>query len=397
MGIEVRPITFPGDTVAFCKVWWAIYRDDPHWVPPILAERKTFFHPTKNPYYKQAEVQAFIAYRDGKAVGTIGACLDRKVFEHYPGAATFGFFEFVNDEAVAKALLDAASDWAKGKGANRLMGPFNWSSNHEFGLLVDGFQTDPCIANPHNRDYYPSIYAAIGLLPAMTWYAYWMDYGPEPPRIARIADRLLERRPEIQLREVRLDRWDEEMAILKEIYNDAWQDNWGHVSIEMEEFDHLAKSFKPLVAPDLCYVVEVHGEPAAVAVTFPDYNQIAKKMNGRLLPFGWFHWVFGKKKVNKLRVFILGVKKDFQHLPLGAPMYAQTWKAGRVRKVIGAEASLILHSNVGMRGALEKMGAYIYKTYRAFELPLTSEAPPITHEVGEIIPAKRIGASLVRD
>lgn len=397
MAVEVRPIQFPNDTMAFCKVWWTIYADDPHWVAPLLFERKDFFDPAKNPFYKQAVVQGFIAYRDGQAVGTIGGCIDSKLQDHYPGAASFGFFEFIDDQAVAQALLDAVRDWATERGATHLIGPFNWSSNHEFALLVDGFDTDPCVANPHNRSYYPRLYESIGLAPVMTWYAYWMDYGPEPPRIARIAERLLARRPEIVLREVDLSHWDREMAILKDIYNDAWEHNWGHVAIEMEEFDYLARNLKPMVASDLCYVIELHGEPVAVSVTFPDYNQIAKKMNGRLFPFGWFHWVFGKKKVDKLRVFILGVKKEYQHLPLGAPMYARTWKAGVVRKVVGAEASLILHDNVGMRGALEKLGGYVYKTYRAYQLDLTSDAPPIDHDVGEIVPAREIGSSLPAD
>ncbi len=397
MAVEVRPITFPRDTMAFCKVWWRIYEGDPHWVPPLLFERKDFFNPAKNPYYKQATVQAFIAYKDGVAVGTIGACVDRKLQERYPRHATFGFYEIIDDAEVARALLDAARAWATEQGCVRLMGPFNWSSNHEFGLLVDGFDSDPCVANPHNLAYYPKIYREIGLEPIMTWYAYWMDYGPEPPRVAKIAERLLERRPEIVLRDVQLDRWDDEMALLKEIYNDAWHDNWGHVAIEMEEFDYLAKNFKPMVASDLCYVVTVHGKPAGVSVTFPNYNQLAKKMNGRLFPFGWYHWVFGKKSVDELRVFILGVKHEFQHLPIGAPMYARTWKAGRARKVVGAEASLILHDNVGMRGALEKLGAYIYKTYQCFHVELSDEAPPVTHDVGQIIPGEKKGKTLVRD
>ena len=394
MPVEVRAVSFPKDTVRFVKTWWPIYKDDPHWVPPLVFERKAFFHPQKNPSYEQATVQPFIAYKDGKAVGTIAACHDVVLEEHIPGMGSFGFFEFIDDVEVARALLEAAKDWLRDRGLQRVMGPYNFSSNHEFALLVDGFDTDPCILNPHNSAYYPGIYAQIGLEPNMTWYAYWMDYGPEPPRIARIAKRLLKRKPNIVIRDVDMSRWDEEIATLREVYNDAWHDNWGHTPISEKEFFHMANQTKDLVATDLCYVVEVDGQPVGVSITYPDYNQLVKKMNGGLFPFGWYHWLFRRRTVNKLRVFILGVKKDFQHLPIGAPMYARTWEAGTVRKVIGAEASLILHNNVGMRGALEKMGAYVYKTYQSFETKLVDDAPDIHSDVGEIVPAKPIGWSL---
>lgn len=394
MAIEVRPIRFPQDAAIFVKVWWRVYRDDPHWVPPLIFERKKYFDVDKNPYYEQATVQGFIAYKDGEAVGTIGACHDVDFEKQMPGMGTFGFFEFIDDVEVARGLLEAAKDWLRDRGLQRITGPFNFSPNHEFGLLVDGFDTDPCVANPHNSAHYPRIYEAIGLKKNMTWYAYWLDTGPEPPRIVKIADRLLKRNDKIKIRNVNMSAWDSEMEIVRDVYNDAWHDNWGHVPIRAKEFDYLAADMKTLVAEDLCYVVELDGKVAGMSVTFPDLNQVAKKMNGRLLPFGWWHFVMGKAKVNKLRVFILGVKSEFQHLPLGAIMYARTWDAGVKRQVVGAEASLILHDNIGMRGAMEKMGGYVYKTYQTFEAKLVPDAPDVQTDPGEIIPAKPIGFSL---
>jgi hypothetical protein len=394
MTIEVRPLSFPRDAAAFTKAWWGVYQNDPHWVPPLIFERKAFFDIHKHPYYQQATVQAFGAYRNNKMIATIGACADRRLAQQIPGMGTFGFFEFPDDVEVAGRLFEAAKAWLREQGCNRLMGPCNWSTNHEFALLVDGFDTDPCVANPHNSAHFPKIYAQLGLKPNMTWYAYWMDYGPEPPRIARIAERLLERNKSIQIRDVRLDQWDSEMEILRDIYNDAWHENWGHVAVSPQEFEYLAASFRPLVQRDLCYVVEVEGKPAGVSVTFPDYNQIVKKMNGRLFPFGWYHYQFGRQNIDALRVFILGVKQEYHHLPLGAPMYARTWRAGVARKVKGAEASLILHHNVGMRGALEKLGAYVYKTYQSFEAKITDDAPDVTTDPGEIVPGKPKGWSL---
>ena len=392
MAVEIVPVSFPKDTTRFCKVWWTVFRDDPHWVPPLIFERKSFFDPKKNPYFQQATIQGYIARKDGRDVGTIVACHDTKLTEQIEGMGSFGFFEFIDDVEVAQALLDAAGDWIRDRGLNRIMGPYNLSTNHEFGLLVDGFDTDPCVANPHNSAHYPVIYEKIGLKPNMTWYAYWLDYAAKgPARISKLAERILKRKPEITVRQVDMSRYDEELALLEEIYNDAWHDNWGHVPIGPEEFAYIGENLKALISPDLCFIVEIDGEAAALSVTFPDLNQVAKKMNGRLLPFGWYHWVTGKKKVNKLRVFILGVKHEFQHLPLGAILYAETWKSGAKYNILGAEASLILHHNTRMRGALEKMGGYIYKTYQSFELPLTDDAPPIHDIVGEIVPGKPIG------
>lgn len=395
MAVEVKPVTFPKDAVRFCKVWWHVYRDDPHWVPPLLMDRKKFFDVDNHPYYNVADVAAWIAYKDGLAVGTIGVAHDRDLQASMPGYGAFGFFEFIDDEEVASALLETGRAWLKERGLDRMVGPMNWSPNHEFGLLVSGFDTDPLVANPHNAAYYPRIYDAIGLVPNKTYYAYWLDNRPEPPRIFKIVDRVLKRNPGIRVRPVRKKDWENELQIVRDVYNDAWHDNWGHVRVRPEEFDYLAKDMKMLVEEDLCYVVEVDGEVAGVSVTFPDYNVLAKKMNGRLLPFGWWHFVFGKKAVfNQLRVFILGVKQEYQHLPLGALMYAETWKAGRRREVRGVEASLILHDNIGMRGAMEKMGGFVYKNYRLYEGKLHPDAPDVDTDVGELIPIHPPGFTL---
>lgn len=372
--IEVRPIELPRDAVAFVRSWWPIYEDDPHWVPPLIMERKAFFDPAKNPYFKVAQVQCFMARADGRPVGTIAATVDHELQKTEPGVGLFGFFEFVNDPDVARALFTAATDWLRSKGMTRARGPFNFNSNHEFGLLVDGFDTDPCVANPHNRDYYGEMYEKLGLNKVMDWYAYWLDKGPIPERIARIVERFEQRHPEFTLRPVDMSRYDEEVRAFREIYNDAWEHNWGHIYFTEEEFYWTAKNFKPVLDPRLCWFAMVDGEVAAAAITLPDVNQIAKKMNGRLFPFGWWHYLTGRKKIDVIRVFVLGVRQKYQHLPLGAPLYLKTWEEGMKMNIRGAEASLILETNHRMRGALEKLGARIYKTYRTYEVALDQPA-----------------------
>ena len=368
--IEIRPIQLPGDVAKMCKAWWPIYADDPHWVPPLVFERKDFLNPAKNPYFKHADVQMFMAFSDGNPVGSISAQVDHELQKTEPGVGMFGFFEFIDDKEVSKGLIDAATGWLREKGMKVARGPFSFNTNHEFGLLVDGFDTDPMIANPHNRSYYQAHYEAAGLFKVMDWYAYWMDKGEVPPKIEKIADWFMKRNPEIRIRKLDIKNFDVEAALFREIYNDAWEDNWSHVYMTEEEFYFAAKGLKQIIDPDLCYFVYMGDELAGASITLPDYNQIVKKMNGGLFPFGWWHFLTGRSKIDALRVWVLGIKKKFQKLPLGAPLYLQTWKDGKKRDIRGAEASLILETNVRMRGALEKLTAEIYKTYRTYEIDL---------------------------
>lgn len=367
MSLTIRRIELPKEAMRFVRSWWPIYRDDPMWVPPILMERKVFFNPKKNPYFKQADVACFVAEEDGVVIGTIAASADHSLKESEPGVGMFGFFEFVERVDVAQGLFDAASAFLKEHGIHTARGPFNFSPNHEFGLLVDGFDTPPMLLNPHNRPYYEAIYEQIGLNGVMDWYAYWLDANEVPDRIGRIATRFMERTPKLTIRTLDMKRYDEEVELFKEIYNDAWEHNWGHVQFSDEEFAFTAKGLKDVIDPDLCYFAFMDGEVAAASITLPDYNQVAKKMNGRLLPFGWWHWVFGRRNIDAFRVFVLGVKQRYQRLPLGAPLYLKTWEEARNRGVRGGEASLILENNHRMRGALEKLGGSIYKTYRTYE------------------------------
>jgi hypothetical protein len=371
MAVEVQPLELPRDAVRFVKSWWPIYRDDPHWVPPLIAERKQFLDPAKNPYFKVASVQCFLALRDGVPVGTIAATVDQRHQESEPGVGFFGFFEFVDDEEVAGALLRAAEGFLRERGMTSVRGPFNFNTNHEFGLLIDGFDTDPCVANPHNRAYYPAMYERLGLAKAMDWYAYWLDKGPTPKTIQAINDRFLARHPEVTLRKVDMSRFDQEADLFYEIYNDAWEDNWGHIHFTPEEFRFTAQGLKQVINPDLCWFAHVDGELAGASVTLPDFNQVAKKMNGRIFPFGWWHFLVGRKRIDALRVFTLGIRTKFQKLPLGAPLYVKTWEEGQKLPIRGAECSLILENNVRMRGAMEKMGGRIYKTYRTYETTFT--------------------------
>jgi len=388
MSVEVRAIELPRDAVRFCKTWWPIYADDPHWVPPLLFERKEFLDPGRNPFFRVAQVQCFIASRNGTPAGTIAATIIETAQEHEPGIGFFGFFEFPDDIEVSRALFEAAADWLRGRGMHSLRGPYSLSPNHEFGLRVEGWDTDPALLNPHNRDYYARHYEALGLTGVRDWYAYWGDIGPVPERFARASQRFLDRHPEVEIRHIDMADWDQEIVWFWDIYNDAWEHNWGHVHIERDEAMALAQGLKQMVDPELIWWAFVDGEPAAAAIAFLDYNQVVKKMNGKRLPVGWYHWLFGRRKIDALRILALGVKQKYQKMPLGVPMYVKIWETALARGVRGADGSLVVEDNMPMRTILEKLGAHIYQTYRVYEYRLDGSAvvPPPAMDDANLVP-----------
>lgn len=373
--VEVAAISLPRETERFVKTWFSIYENVPQWVPPLYFERKRFFDPGKNPYFENAQVAYFIARRDGADVGTIAACVDEVYQAHEPGTGFFGFFEFIDDSEVAGALLGAAREWLIDRGMTRVIGPFNFNTNHEFGLLVDGFEHSPYVANPYTAEWYPPIYEAIGLRKAMDWYAYSVDAEmPGIQKMLRVSKRLLSRHPELRLRSLDLGRFDEEVERVRKIYRDAWEQNWAHVRVSDREFDFIAAGLKQLIDPDLCFVAEVGDRVVGISITLPDFNQVVRPMKGRVLPFGWVHLLRKNQLIDRVRVFMLGVAQEFQSLPLGAALYARTIESAIAKGYPHGEASLILENNTRMRGALEKMGATIEKTYRNYEVDLHSEA-----------------------
>jgi GNAT superfamily N-acetyltransferase len=372
--IEVRAIDLKTERDAFLRFPWQVMEADPHWVPPLIFERRAFFDPDSNPYFQNAEVQCFMAFRDGKPVGTISAHIDKGYQAVEPDVGFFGFYEFIDDVDIARSLLETALDWLADRGMCRAMGPFNFNTNHECGLLIDGFDIDPLVLMTHNPPHYPEIYGQLGLVKMKDLYAYWIDIGPVPARIAAIADRFAQRNPEFTVRPVDTRNYRAEVEIARKLYNDAWADNWGFVQLTDAEFDKVAADLKPMVDSRFCYVVEREGVPVAFSITLPDYNQVVKPMNGRLFPLGWWHYLTRRSKVNQVRVFALGVAKEWQHKPLGALLYKRTWEAAEAAGMRGGEASWILDDNHNMRSALEKLGGRIHKTYRIYFTDLSETA-----------------------
>lgn len=353
-----------------------LYRGDAHWVPPLIEERLAYFDVKKNPLYQHARYQLFLARRDGQLVGTIGAIVnDRHNEVHTEQSGAFGFFECVNDPAVANALLQAAEEWVRQQGMTTIRGPLNFSTNDEIGLLVDGFDEPPMVMMTYNPSYYVSLIEQRGYVKAMDVWAWIFDIEKDlaaaPEKLFRVARKALEHQG-LRVRKIDMSRFDEEVKIIKAAYNAAWQKNWGFVPMTEAEMDHLAKNLKPMIDPNLIFVAEtVDGKPAGVSLCLPDLHQALKRSGGgHYFPFGLLKFLWHRRRINQIRLLIMGMLEEYRGRGADAIFYLETAHAALERGYKRMEGSWILETNTMMNQIIERLGGKKYKTYRIYERPL---------------------------
>ncbi|CAM4235738.1 N-acetyltransferase [Corallococcus soli] len=373
--VQVTPVRGASDRTAFIRLPYALYRDDPNWVPPLEMERKDFLDPKKNPFFDYAEVELFLARRGSDVVGRVAAIKNPRHMEvHGTKEGFFGLFECVNDAGVARGLLDAASAWLKARGIDRLLGPANFSSNQDWGLLVEGFDTPPALMMPYNPTYYLGLLETCGFTKAKDLWAYELSSSAEPPeKVARIAEKIRQREG-VTVRPVNLKDFPAEVARIKEVYNSAWEKNWGFIPFTEREFDHMAKEMKTIVRPELVLIAEVKGEPVAFSMTLPDANPAFKAANGRLttfgLPIGLMKLVLASRSLKRLRLLTLGIKEGYRRRGLDAILYLDTLRTAKALGYTGGEISWTLEDNHLVNRAIESMGGQRSKTYRVFQRPV---------------------------
>jgi hypothetical protein len=357
----------------FVDVPFRMFGDDPAWVPPMRMSVHDRISP-KNPANEHQDTRLWLARRQDRPVGRIGACVDT-FFNDYQGVSWgwLGFFESHDDPEVANALFDTACRWVKSKGATTAVGPASFTTNDDLGLLVDGFEYPPVFLTTHNPPYYERLWVDAGWQQAMDLWAWLFTEGvTELSERQRKTLERLRKRANVTVRGMRMADFDAEVGRLFEVYNAAWSKNWGFAPMPEPEIRHLAKQMKQLIDPDLAMVIEKpDGEPVAVSIILPDVNLVmAKIRSGRLLPIGWYRLLRGMKKVNQGRAFALGVKPGQQNLALGPLLYAEIIDRMTAKGYKTAEASWILATNDRMNGAIEMMGAKRYKTWRLYQREL---------------------------
>jgi hypothetical protein len=373
--LRVWPVEGRRHLTRFIRVPWTVYAGDPSWVPPLVFERRQ--HLSRNPFFEHARARFWVAERDGRPVGRISAQVDDLHLERYRDAAGyFGFLEAIDDASVFAALFEAAESWLREQGMRRCIGPFNLSINDECGLLIDGFDTPPMFMMGHGRPYYDARVRGQGYRKAKDTVAYSIDPRVEPPRVMEQMVRRAGAR--VFVRPARLAHLKEDLAILRDIYNDAWSENWNATPFTAAELDDLGSSLKLFIPPEYVQIAEVEGEAAGMIVLVPNLNELIRDLDGRLLPTNWLRllWRLKRGRARSGRVPLMGVKKKYQRSSLGMAMAFCLFDAIRIPAVRNGmrhmELSWTLEDNRPMRHIKERIGARVYKTYRMYQKELAA-------------------------
>lgn len=374
-GIDVAAVTGSGDLRSFVDLPFRIYADDKDWAPPLKSDVKWVLDVSENPFWKHAQRKLFLARKDGRVVGRIAAIVDEEHNRvHQEKIGFFGFFECEEDQEAAVALFREAEAWVRLvlPEASRLRGPVNPSMNEEVGALVPSESEPgiPFLMMTYNPAYYLDLFAAAGYAKVKDVVAILApgDGGGSLKRLGRIADTVIRReKGRVAVRTIRMNRFAEELSIVKDIYNKAWEKNWGFVPMTSEEIDAMAKKLKPLIHPPWVMFVEVDGKPVAFYLALPDYNLVLNKLGGSLFPFGWLKFLLLKKKIDRCRTLALGILPEYRRRGFDSLLYCEAVKESVRLNYKSAEFSWMLEDNLDILKPLEVFGGRIYRRYRIVE------------------------------
>jgi hypothetical protein len=370
--IRVQPVSDKKQLAAFIDFPHDLYKGDPNYVPELHIAQRDLLTPGKHPFHEHSSMQNFLAYdENGKIVGRISAILNNNhnAFNQ-ANDGFFGFFDAINDSAVAKALFHEVTRWLTTKGVSTMIGPVNPSTNEPIGLLIDGFDKPPVAMMTYNKPYYSQLIEENGLHKKVDLFAYDIRTDTVNDRSIKLKEALLGRLKQkgITIRSINLKDYKNEVTRIREIYNSAWDRNLGFVPMTEKEFNYLAKDLKMILDKDFCLVAEHEGKMIGFALAIPDVNQVQIKINrGRLFPTGIFKLLFGLKKIDYVRIITLGVVEGYRKMGIEACFYAQIIQKAAEKKIKGGEASWILENNEMMNKAMENINGKIYKTYRIYE------------------------------
>jgi GNAT superfamily N-acetyltransferase len=375
--VVVAPVRGFGDLRRFVSLPYRLHAGTP-WIPPLKLERYVFLNRRHNAYFSHGEAEYFLAARGGRVVGRVTAQIDHAYNEfHHSRDGMFGFIEFEDDQEVLEALLGAAEAWLHERGCARMVGPMDFQMNDESGILIDGFELDPVIRQPWHPPYYQRRVEAAGLTKAMDLYSWWIDVADRAnvlPILPQVAERA-KNRYGITIRKMSRRHLRRDIDEFAKVYNAAWSTNWGFVPYSAKDLDDLAETYQLVFDRDWFMIAEIEGETVAAAITVPDINQVLKKMKGRVLPFGWWHYLRRRRIIRGVRVGFLGVLPEHQHTGAAALLYMEHYDMAEKPPPKWGEAGWILENNSAMNRGLEAMGGEIVKRYRVYERALGGGAP----------------------
>jgi hypothetical protein len=375
--VTIRPVVTKADRKQFVDLAWEVYKDDPVWVPPLKDEVHGLIDPKKNPWFGHARAQLWLAERGGKVVGRISAQVDQLVLQHMgPGIGQWGMFEAL-DGVAAAALIAQAEEWLRGEGMTRSMGPISLSIWDEPGLLISGFEQPPMVMMGHHLAAYQAWVEGAGYAKAKDLLTYEVDIRPPAEGVMARLVAAGDKNPRIVLRPVDKSNFERDSAIILNLLNDAWSDNWGYVPLTPDEIAYAGKKLKPIIFPEMVLIAELDGEPVAFMLTIPDINDLTKDLNGELFPFNFIKllWRLRKPRTARVRVPLMGVAKKLHGTRMAGQLAFMLIE--HIRRAIVAdfgathgEFGWILEDNQGMMSIAELPGAKVNHTYRIYEKTL---------------------------
>ncbi len=380
MPITIRPIetTNRRDFEAFLHFPWRIYcdekgrRKDPYWVPPLLPDQRELLDKRRNPFFEHAETQCFMAYDEkGELVGRICATVDQNhIKTHNEKAGFFGFFECIEDQGVADALLETAAKWNRERGMEIMRGPANLSSNDDWGCLIQGFLGPPPVMMPHNPPYYAELFERHGMTKAHDLLSHLVpSLLPFPDRVMRVAERS-RKRNRIVVRHLDMKHFDRDVEHIMNIYNKAWAQNWGFVPMTENEFRHLAAKLKQVVRKEFIFLIEMDGQVVAMNVLLPNLNQALIHMNGEFDLAGILKFLWYRREINTVREIIMGVLPEYRNKGIQAIIHIEAMRTAQKHKMWYGDISWTLEDNDLVNNEVRAMGGVLYKKYRLFDKKL---------------------------
>lgn len=368
--INIKTVKTKKEFMQFIKLQWKIYAGDPNWVPPLMMDRIKILSKDKNPFYQHAEMEMYLAEKNGEIVGRIAAIKnDLHLQYHNDNTGFFGFFECINDQEIANALFDKAKAWIKSKGLSFMRGPASPSSNDEWGMLLEGFNDSPRLLMTYNPEYYIKLCENYGFKKSKDLYAYKIENSKikKSEKLRRVAE-IAAKRSGIVIEELNPKDLNNEVKKVKYLYNKAWAPNWGFVPLTDGEIDAMAEDLKQIVEPSLVLFGKINNELVGFALVMLDYNAVFKHMNGKLFPFGFLKLFTKKKEIKWCRIITLGVIPEYQKRGLDSVFYYEIMNRAEKLGIYLGEASWILEDNDMMNRGAEVMNAELYKKYRVFDI-----------------------------
>ncbi len=377
MSITIKEHTPGGDVGDFLRAGHVVFEGDPSWCPPLDFDIKQRLHPEKNPFFKRAEAVYLTAWKDGRLVGRCSASVDQEYLRIWKNdTGFFGFFDTIDDDEVGKALVEHAAKWLKAKGMKRMSGPFSLYPNEEVGVLVEGFDTPPMLMMAHSRAWQGRVAEAAGLAKEKDVLAWKYTVGELPKRANKALDMLKSEAPELTLRSMNPKKMHDELSIVLDIYNDAWEGKWGFVKALPDEVAKMAEDLSLVLDPELTFIAEVEGRAVGMCITLPNLNECIQDLGGALFPFGWAKLLW-RLKVNhpkSARLMMLGIRKELRnvrkYMPLSVAMYAEISNRAKAKGYEWGELSWTREDDSPINSGIANMGAKVYKRYRVYERAL---------------------------